>query len=211
MVAREGRFTILALLVLTVTTAVIGGWPAAVPVVLITLVLLYIFRDPVRQVPASPLAVVSPVDGRVVTVDEVHDPYLDRQVKRISIRINASGSYGVRSPVEGKLLRQWLYRHNGPAEGSQPDYPHTIYTGRHFVMYLQTDEHDDVVMVVRIASFQRPRCYVNVGERLGQGQRCGWLLFGGAVDLLLPEWSRPAVTPGTHVSAGSVIIANLVH
>ena len=199
----------MAVAVIAVATA---GQGAAVPVVLFTLFLLYILRDPNRKIPSAPLAVVSPVDGQVTTIEEFHDSYLDRPVKRVTIRINLLGTYGIRSPIEGKFLRQWVYQNNDKAnhdnDGRRPP---ALYTGRHFVMVLQTDENDSVVMIVRLIPMQRPHCYVHVGERIGQGQRCGWLMFGGDVDLMLPDTSRLSVKTGDRVRAGSDILASFMH
>ena len=212
MIARQGRFAVLLSVAATVIAAATGGRDLAVPVVLFTLFLLYILRDPNRQVPSAPLAVVSPVDGQVTTIEDFHDCYLDRPAKRITIRINTLGTYGIRSPIEGKFLKQWVYQNNDKTQNADGDRrPPAMYTGRHFVMDLQTDENDSVVMIVRLIPMQRPRCYIHVGERIGQGQRCGWLMFGGTVDLMLPESSRLSVAVGDRVRAGSDIIASLVH
>ena len=212
MIARQGRLAVLTSLAVSVVAAATGGLELAVPIVLFTLFLLYILRDPNRQVPSAPLAVVSPVDGQVTTIEDYHDRYLDRPVKRITLRINILGTYGIRSPIEGKFLKQWIYQDNDrPQQTDGSQRPPAIYTGRHFVMVLQTDENDTVVMIVRLIPMQRPRCYIHVGERIGQGQRCGWLMFGGVVDLMLPESSRLSVAVGDRVKAGSDIIASLVH
>jgi phosphatidylserine decarboxylase len=56
-----------------------------------------------------------------------------------------------------------------------------------------------------------PHCYVRVGERVGQGQRCGHVPMGGVVEVYLPPNSRVLVTPGSQLKAGSDVIATLVH
>jgi phosphatidylserine decarboxylase len=56
-----------------------------------------------------------------------------------------------------------------------------------------------------------PRCYIRIGERVGQGQRCGFIHLGGQVDLYLPQSSRTLVAPGDWVRSGSDVIAKLIH
>jgi phosphatidylserine decarboxylase len=52
---------------------------------------------------------------------------------------------------------------------------------------------------------------VRIGDRVGQGQRCGFIHLGGRVDLYLPESCRTLVTVGDWVHGGSDVIAKLIH
>jgi phosphatidylserine decarboxylase len=99
--------------------------------------------------------------------------------------------------VEGKVLEP-----RNSADGTNR--PHGV--------WLQTDEADDLVVVMhRGALHNLPQCFVQVGERVGQGQRCGYVSMGGRVEIYLPVNSRPLVKPGSQVRAGSDVIATLVH
>ncbi len=159
--------------------------------------LVYLYRDPWRDIPSSPLAVVSPADGIVTSVTEVHDPYLDRRAILLSLQMGYADVYSTRSPVEGKVLEP---KHTG--EGDQP--PRGV--------WLKTDEDDDLVVVMHRGPLHNsPRCYVRIGDRVGQGQRCGYIQMGGRVDVYLPAGSRVEVASGSRVKAGSDVIATLVH
>lgn len=80
-----------------------------------------------------------------------------------------------------------------------------------YAQWIQSDEGDDVVMVMEASRLvPRPRCYAHSGERIGQGQRCGFLRFGSQVDVLLSGSSRIEVTVGDYVNGGSGIIGTLV-
>ncbi len=170
-------------------------WSA--PLWLACVLIVYLFRDPERDIPSSPLAVVSPSDGTVVSVETVHDPYLDRPAKRIVIDMSHYGVYSTRAPVEARV-----HEMRGSAEGGQR--PHGV--------WLKTDENDDLVVVMHRGPLRNaPRCYVRIGERVGQGQRCGFIGLGGEVEVYVPENSRIEVKPGSRVRAGSDVIATLVH
>ena len=81
-----------------------------------------------------------------------------------------------------------------------------------FAVWLQTDEHDDVVMVLRGAFItHRVHYAVPVGERVGQGQRCGRVQFAASAEVYLPLASRLAAAPGDALEAGSAIIATFIH
>ena len=67
-IAKEGwPFLAAAVIVSLVATVGWGWW--SVPLWLITLFILQFFRDPPRNVPTDPDAVISPADGRVIIVE----------------------------------------------------------------------------------------------------------------------------------------------
>lgn len=193
------------------------GWFCAGPVLLLTALLWFFFRDPSRKIPAAPLGVVSPVDGRVLRVEEARDLYLDRDAYKITVRMQWWGPYIIRSPSEGKVCQQWslpqgLNAGDLPqadaaaiADDNRPAQPR-------YAMRVRTDEDDEIVLVLRGAMLStRFVCLARSGERLGQGQRCGLLYYGGVAEIYLPAVSRVKVAAGATVRAGSDIIASLVH
>jgi phosphatidylserine decarboxylase len=163
----------------------------------VALLILVIFRDPDRDIPSQPMAVVSPADGKVTSVSTTRDPYLDRDSILVTLQMNSYGVFTTRSPVEGKVMQP-------PNLPSDSRMPHGV--------WLQTDEGDDVVLVMRRGRLHTaPRCYIGIGDRIGQGKRCGFVHLGGQVDVYLPERSRLAVTVGDLVHSGSDVIATLPH
>ncbi len=173
----------------------------ALPLWLLAALALFLFRDPEREVPPHPLGVVAPADGRVERIEEeADDPFLERTARRIVIRMRPWGPFVVRAPIEGRVVERWL---RPCAEGG---------CGRRYAIWLQTDERDDVVLVLEEpARWRRPVCVTGVGERVGQGQRCGYVRFGGRVEVWVPRNARLDVGPGSRVRAGSTILATLVH
>ena len=203
LIAREGWLWIAAIVLPAAIVHYLYGL-VSVPLWLLVLLLLYLFRDPARKVPAAPLGIVSPVDGKILAIDTVHDAYLDRQALRISIKMGFTNVYSAHSPIEGKVVEQWL---GVPRKMEGGDEDVAIYA-----QWIQSDEKDDVVLVIEAgAHLPRPQCYAQSGERIGQGQRCGFIRFGSQVDVLIPVTSRVAVSVGNDVTAGSDVIATLVH
>lgn len=161
------------------------------------IVLLFLFRDPGRKIPAVPLGLVSPVNGVIAEVSEGQDPFLQRDAVCVEIEMNAAGPYTLRSPTEGRVHEQWF--------GAR---------GRGNIQYaccVQTDEKDEIVWGIRAKQFWRPRTHLQTGERIGQGQRVGFLIFGGRVVVYLPINCRVDVKQGMQVSAGQTIIGTMVH
>jgi phosphatidylserine decarboxylase len=198
LIAREGWLAVLVTATGAAVTAHYLGWYWSAPLWVAALCLAYLFRDPEREIPPVPLAVVSPCDGTVAAVESTHDPYLARDAIRITIRMSRTGVFTTRSPVEGKVLE--------PANvvTSGDTMPHGV--------WLKTDEGDDIVIVMHRGPLgNAPRCYVQFGERVGQGQRCGFIHLGSRVDLYLPPNSKIKVTVGDQVAAGADVLATLVH
>ena len=197
MIARHGLLPLLAtILAAVLVMQIVGVYPSLVLWLLVVLVLL-MYRDPNREIPSSPLSVLSPVDGRVTSVTHTHDPYLDRASLKISVNMNLLDVYTTRSPVEGKVCEP-------PGNSGSNGQPHGV--------WLQTDEGDDIVMVMNRGRLNnKPRCYIGFGERVGQGRRCGFVHWGGQIDVYLPDYSRAAVAEDARVLGGSDVIATLVH
>jgi phosphatidylserine decarboxylase len=197
MIAREGIAPLAVTVLAGVLTLHFIGWLQSLVFWALALLVLVLFRDPERDIPSHPLAVVSPADGKVTSIGTVHDPYLLRESTRVTIQMPPYGVFTTRSPIEGKVLEP----PNFPADGNMP---HGV--------WLQSDEGDDVVMVMTRGPLKNePRCYIRFGDRIGQGKRCGFVHLGGRVEVYLPESSRLVVKEGDVVQSGSDIIAKMIH
>ncbi|MDX2456059.1 MAG: hypothetical protein QNL87_00980 [Gammaproteobacteria bacterium] len=197
MIAREGLAPLLAAILAAVMVLhFMGPLPSLAFWVLVLLVLI-LFRDPERDIPSRPLAVVSPADGKVISISAGHDPYLLRQSIRVTVQMHPYSVFTTRSPVEGKVLEP-------------PNYPDDV--SKPHGVWLQTDEGDDIVMVMTRGRLNtEPRCYIRFGERIGQGKRCGFVHMGGRVDIYLPENVRVVAAAGDEVHSGTDPLAILVH
>ena len=216
-IAREAWLPVIAAGVAAVLAYIFCGLYCSLPLIIIALSLLYLFRDPKRSIPPTPLGVVAPVDGRVVAVGEVSDPFLGRAAIKLSIRMNPLGPLILRSAIEGRVMQQWYLSQGldphllaGMDKEALSGDPHARQA--HYAMWIQTDELDDVVIALRgILVLNRLRCGVQSGDRIGQGRRYGLLLSFATVDVYLPANTRIDVQQGGTLRAGSDIIATLIH
>jgi len=198
-VAREGiPFVLLAFFASWLAFYYLGAVFAVPPAMLFVMFYL-IFRDPRRVIPAVPLGIVSPVDGRVSAVDLVDRGVLQGEAHRVFIDIDALGTYTARCPVEGNIKDL-----NTLAGDEVVDY-------RTNALWVQTDEGDDVVLQFGGYRFGLgPDSFVRYGERLGQGQRCAYLRLTSVAEVHLPIESKVLVTPGQRVTAGLDLIGRLL-
>jgi phosphatidylserine decarboxylase len=197
LVAREGWPLLALVLVLGLSLAYLLSALFVLPFVILFFALLYLFRDPERRIPPKPLGLVSPVDGRIVAIEKVDDPFISRSALRIDIDVAISDVYSVHSPIEGKLTQQW----HGDSVAQEVKYAQCI----------ETDEKDVVVWGAKPSSVIKPQCYFQPGERVGQGQRCGYLIFGGKIVMFIPVNSRIEMQSGDVLVAGESVVASLIH
>lgn len=167
---------------------------------LLFFLLFLVFRDPRRIVPASPLGVVSPVDGRIVAVDLTDKGVLQGEAHRVIIRIDIFGTYTARAPVEGKIM---------DLRSVAADHVVDFQTN---ALWIQTDERRDVVLQFQGYRFGlAPQSFIGFGERVGQGQRCAHLRLTRFAEVHLPIESKILVKSGQAVAAGTDLIGKLPH
>lgn len=174
------------------------GTMAASPLWLACAGLVYLFRDPPRQISTAPLAVVCPVHGRVLHIGPIVDEWTQRSSVRIVLKMVLLDIYSLRSPIEGRIMEQWV----NSADGGR----------RRSAYWIRTDEEDDVIFSITPRNFaSRVICTAHPGDRVGQGQRIGLCLFGARVEIYLPENSQIEIKPGDRVLAGTSVAGRLVH
>lgn len=199
-IAAEGNLVLLLMLLLAGIVLHFWGPLYAVLPSALFVVLILVFRDPKRDVPAVPLGVVSPTDGVVVEVGVTDKGVLKKESHRIVIRVDSLGTYTARCPIEGKIMDL----HGEPLDPG----PGKQING----LWIRSDEDDDVVLQFRGHRFGlAPLAFLLYGERVGQGQRCAYLRLTRLAEVQLPIASRVLVSPGERVMAGKDVLAKLPH
>ncbi len=204
--AREGWVHVAMIVGATVAVQYFAGWAWALPLWIITVLVVQFFRDPSRTVPQVPRAVVAPADGKVIALGEAYDPYLKRQSRRISIFMNVFNVHSNRAPVAGKVMERWYTRGTFLNAALDKASEHN----ERNALWIRTDAGQDIV-VVQVAGLvaRRILCYVGPGEQLQVGQRYGFIRFGSRVDVYLPLDSQFKAALGDKPTAGADVIAML--
>jgi phosphatidylserine decarboxylase len=203
-IAREG-WPFLAVSVLgSLLIFLLFGWLWSLPFWMVALFVLQFFRDPRREVPEDPSAIVSPADGRVVFVGKARDPWLERDSLKISVFMNVFNVHSNRAPVDGTVRQRWY--HAGSFFNAALD--KASLENERNALWLRTRGGADVTCV-QIAGLvaRRILCYVEAGAELTRGQRYGFIRFGSRVDLYLPLEARPLVAIGEKVGAAHSVLA----
>lgn len=178
------------------------GWPGTAGALLALAAFVAIFfRDPERQPPADPSAVVSPADGRVT--DVVQETFDGRPGRRISIFLAIWNVHVNRAPMSGRLERveyrpgkfYAAMRSRASAENEQN------------VFYLDTDRGRIVFKQVAGWIARRVVSWKSSGDSVKLGERIGLIRFGSRMDLWLPDGAEILVRPGEKVAGGTSVVA----
>ena len=192
------------MLIAAVVAIFAGGW--SLPFWLAALFILQFFRDPAREAPADPRAVLAPADGRIVAVGRARDPFLERDATRVSVFMNVFNVHSNRSPVDCTVQQVWY--HAGRFFNAALD--KASLENERNALWLRSPEGQDVTCV-QIAGLvaRRILCHVAAGAELSRGQRFGFIRFGSRVDLYLPLDAEVTAALGDKVVAGQTIVARL--
>ena len=206
LIAREGWPFLAGTVAAALVTGLLAGWTWAVPFWVAALFVLQFFRDPPREVPEDPRAVVSPADGRIVAVERARDPWLERDALKISVFMNVFNVHSNRSPVDGTVKQRWY--HAGAFVNAALDKASTA--NERNALWFRTRSGEDVTCV-QIAGLiaRRILCYVAEGAELERGQRYGFIRFGSRVDVYLPLDAEAKAALGDKVYAAESVIARL--
>ena len=202
-IAREG-WPFLAVAVIVAITATLWCAAWSIPLWIIAVFILQFFRDPPREIPQNPDAILSPADGRIVAVERAQDPYAQREAIKISVFMNVFNVHSNRIPVDGTVHSIQYFA------GSfvNADLSKASLENERNALLIKT-ENGQQVTCVQVAGLiaRRILCYVNAGEAVLRGQRYGFIRFGSRVDVYLPLTASVKVAIGDKVSATSTILA----
>ncbi len=205
-IAREGWPFIGVTLAAALLVQFMAGWAWALPLWLAFVFCVQFFRDPARPIPGDAKSILSPADGRIVAIEPVRDPWLNRDALKLSVFMNVFNVHSNRSPVDGEVRQRWYH----PGKFVNADLDKASTENERNALWLRTATGQDVTCV-QVAGLiaRRILCYVEAGAPLERGQRYGFIRFGSRVDLYLPPDTRIKVAIGDKVRASSTILAEL--
>jgi len=203
-IAREGWLHIVIAFSAALGSTFLVGWLWAIPFWVIAFFVLQFFRDPPREIPLDPNAILAPADGKIVAVEKTHDPYLEREAVKISVFMNVFNVHSNRSPVDGEVRDKWYF----PGKFINADLPKASLENERNALWIRAVNGADVTCV-QVAGLiaKRILCHVSPGDHLTRGQRFGFIRFGSRVDVYLPLDTKINVNIGDKVSATLTILA----
>ncbi len=165
---------------------------------------LWFFRNPRRSVPDDPHAIVSPADGRVLSVERLFEArVLKEDVQRVSIFMGLTDVHVNRIPYDGRIVGRYYY----PGKFFSAFKEKASLDNEQQALVLETPKGQRV-MFVQIAGLVARRIvtWVKEGDAVQRGRRYGLIRFGSRMDVYLPLNARVAVKPGDRVAGASSVL-----
>ncbi len=171
--------------------------------VLIASFTVYFFRDPDRVTPQVENAVISPADGKILSVSQVDENrYLKMRAWKVSIFMSPLNVHVNRIPIDSKI-----------------GYLNYIKGEYLMAFYEKADERNErnevgveskygKVLFIQIAGFiaRRIESVLTMDQPVKAGERFGMIKFGSRVDVYVPaDWTIKVKT-GDNVYSGETIL-----
>lgn len=204
LVAKEGFPFIASGIMLTLISLAVGWRCPALILFLITLFIVWFFRNPRRNIPYSHELIVAPADGKIIEVkEEFEKRYLNGKAIKISIFMSIFNVHINRIPFPGKVLSVSY----NPGRFIAASRDKASLENEQNAILMETKEGKRILFI-QIAGLiaRRIVCWLNVGNNVERGERFGLIRFGSRVDIFLPPDVDLKITKGSKVKGGETVI-----
>jgi len=173
--------------------------------IVILLLILQFFRDPVRNTIINEKHIISPVDGKVVNIEKVYEKeYFKDERLQVSIFMSPFNVHVTRYPISGKVKFSKYH----PGEYLVAWHPKSSEKNERTTIVLENKVVGEILYrQIAGALARRIVNYAEVGENVTQGKDAGFIKFGSRVDLFLPVDSILNIEINQHVRGGEDIIS----
>ena len=177
-------------------------------VLLVFLILiLQFFRNPKRNTILNNKQVVSPVDGKVVVIEEVFEKeFFNEKRLQVSVFMSPINVHVTRYPISGKVIFSKYH----PGKYLVAWHPKASEENERTTVVVENDTYGKVLYrQIAGALAKRIVNYAKVDNNAIQGSDSGFIKFGSRVDLFLPVDTNIKVKLNQKVRGGESIIAEL--
>ena len=173
--------------------------------IVILLLILQFFRNPVRNTIINEKHIISPVDGKIVNIEKVfEEEYFKEDRIQISIFMSPLNVHVTRYPMSGKVN----YSKYHPGKYLVAWHPKSSEKNERTTIVLENKNFGEILYrQIAGAIARRIVNYAVVDQNVTQGKDAGFIKFGSRVDLFLPIGSNLNVELGQHVRGGEDVIS----
>ena len=171
------------------------------------IIVLQFFRNPKRITNFGDNNIVSPVDGKVVVIEEVFEPeYFKEKRIQVSIFMSPLNVHVTRYPIGGQVT----YSKYHPGKYLVAWHPKSSTENERTSIVVKNENCGEILyrqiagaLAKRIVNYAKESSYVN------QGDDAGFIKFGSRVDLFLPLNTKINVSLNQKVKGAEDIIAKV--
>jgi phosphatidylserine decarboxylase len=174
---------------------------------LVFILILQFFRNPKRNTQPDDAHVISPVDGKVVVIEEVQEPeYFKDKRLQVSVFMSPINVHVTRYPIGGKVLFSKYH----PGKYLVAWHPKSSELNERTTVVVENPKFGKVLYrQIAGALARRIVNYAKKDQNVIQGSDAGFIKFGSRVDLFLPLDTKLDVKLNQKVRGGETVIAKL--
>lgn len=171
------------------------------------ILILQFFRNPKRNTHVNPKQALSPVDGKVVVIEEVeeNEVFKDRRIQ-VSVFMSPINVHVTRYPIAGNVTFSKYH----PGKFLVAWHPKASEENERTTVVVENESFGKVLYrQIAGALAKRIVNYAKVGNKVEQGDDSGFIKFGSRVDLFLPLDADIKVELNQKVRGGECVIAEM--
>jgi len=174
----------------------------------ILILILQFFRNPKRKIAKNFDDILSPVDGKVVVIEEVEETeYFKDRRRQVSIFMSPINVHVTRYPASGTIK----YSKYHPGKYLVAWHPKSSTENERTSVVINTPKFGDILYrQIAGAMARRIINYAEEGKSAQQGEDAGFIKFGSRVDLFLPLDCAVTVKLNQKVTGAKTCIASTV-
>ena len=172
---------------------------------ILLLLILQFFRNTKRHTILDSHTAVSPVDGKVVVIEEVFEKevFKDKRIQ-VSVFMSPINVHVTRYPIGGNVT----YSKYHPGKFLVAWHPKSSEENERTTVIVENDNFGKILYrQIAGALAKRIVNYANIEDHVVQGSDSGFIKFGSRVDLYLPLDSDIKVELNQNVKGGETVIA----
>jgi len=169
--------------------------------------ILQFFRNPKRHTVLNNKQALSPVDGKVVVIEEVFEKeYFNEKRLQVSVFMSPINVHVTRYPISGKVVFSKYH----PGKFLVAWHPKASEENERTTVVVENETFGKVLhRQIAGALAKRIVNYAKVDNAALQGGDSGFIKFGSRVDLFLPLDTKIKVSLNQVVKGGETVIAEL--
>ena len=174
--------------------------------ILMLVFILQFFRNPKISVKKNENHILSPVDGKVVIIEEVFEPeYFKDKRLQVSVFMSPINVHVTRYPASGNIIFSKYH----PGAYLVAWHPKSSTKNERTTIVIENDNFEKILYrQIAGALARRIVNYAKVGNSAIQGEDAGFIKFGSRVDLFLPIGTKVNVKLNQSVKGGVTVIAS---
>jgi len=200
-------FVLTAVLIISIDYLEIKfGLPIKISLIIMLVLILQFFRNPKITINTNESFILSPVDGKVVIIEEVFEPeFFNDKRLQVSIFMSPLNVHVTRYPMDGSII----YSKYHPGKYLVAWHPKSSTKNERTTIVLENKKFGKVLYrQIAGALARRIVNYAKVGKEAIQGKDAGFIKFGSRIDLYLPIGTNINVKLNEVVKGGITVISS---